>query len=266
MSEITGQAPQQSQQWFEDRAAKITSSGIYSLMGVKTLKPNDKLPTLAKSYIFQKYAELTTGLVPQIKSWTLEWGKENEPLAKTKMEQMNGVDMWECEYIQHKERYYYGGSPDGVLPIENDKKCVEIKCPASTAEQYKNIWAASDAKTMRRDYPELYWQLQSNMYLLSEVYKYDITDAIFVSYDKRIRIGNASYFQSFIKRNDEDIELMLQQIDKAWLFYQQLGFQDDIDVIAYLHPDNVAKRKLQQSEITPEDIAAFNDAAGMIRK
>ncbi len=226
---------QQTNEWFMARIGRFTSSEIHKLMGVKSLGVNDELSDTAKTYVYEKYAEFTTGIAKEIKSWALDWGNENEPLAKLEMEQRNGCDMMDCEFILHPTYFYLGGSPDGVIVKHGINHMVEIKCPANTAEQYKNISAAKDAVTMRKKYPELYWQMQNNMMLTK------LTNGLFVSYDKRIKIGNGGYFEKVIERNDADIELILQQVAKAWEMYQNLAEADGINLYDYLMPEHKDK-------------------------
>ena len=230
-----GYTPQQTQAWFDARMAKFTSSEIWKLMGVKSLTPDAPLSETAKTWVIKKFKELTTGYADEIKASALEWGKTTEPLAKQELVNRHQVRMRESEFIQHPTMFYFGGSPDGSMDINGLKHTVEIKCPYDTAEHYKNILLSTDAATMRKEYPELYWQMQSNMYLQ------DTKIAIFVTYDHRIKVNPENiYFEAYLERNDADIALMLMQLEKAWKYYQEIGFSFNVDVAEYLTPKATA--------------------------
>jgi len=223
--------PQQTQEWYDIRMARLTSSEIHKLMGVKGLAANAPLQDTAITWLYEKLSELTTGFSKEIKAASLEWGNVTEPLAKQALVNKHQVRMWESEFIQHPDRFYYGGSPDGYITINGLKHTVEIKCPYNTAEHYKNITLSASAETMRSKYPELYWQLQSNMHLQ------DTKISIFVTYDHRIKVNPENiYHEAYLQRNDADISLMLSQLDKAWAHYQEMGKSFNIDIQQFLKP------------------------------
>jgi hypothetical protein len=60
-------------------------------------------------------------------SYWMQWGTENEPLARATYEEDNGVDVHQVGFITPLFTDVYGGSPDGL--IGNDG-LLEIKCPA----------------------------------------------------------------------------------------------------------------------------------------
>jgi hypothetical protein len=214
---------QKSQAWIDKRIGKFTSSEIHKLFGAKTTA-DTPLAVTAKTYILDKFSELTTGFAKEITGRPLEWGTMQEPYAKQELVNRHQARMWESEFIQSPEMACYGGSPDGWIEIDGVKHTVEIKCPYNTTEHYKNIWLTGDPVTWKKDYPELYWQLQSNMYLQGYI------KGLFVTYDPRIKIGNSGYYEAFIDRNEDDIALMLIQLNKAYIELQAIGFLFDINI------------------------------------
>jgi hypothetical protein len=59
-------------------------------------------------------------------SYWMQWGTENEPLARAAYEEVNGVTVQQVGFITPLFTDVYGGSPDGL--IGNDG-LIEIKCP-----------------------------------------------------------------------------------------------------------------------------------------
>lgn len=244
-----GWTGQQTNEWFAMRRGRFTSSEIHRLMGERSLGKDD-LSDTAKTYVFEKYGELTTGLSKELKAAALDWGNDNEPLAKDEFEKRHGEVLSDCTFYTDTVLFYFGGSPDGVAIEDGKHSIIEIKCPYAIGEQFKNIAYSKDAKTMRSKYPELYWQMQSNMYLTG------LKRGYFISYDPRVKMGNGMYHEMVLERNDEDIAIMLTQIRKAWLMLESIAKDDGIDLIAYLHPDAVRQRE----ENTKRDNSNLSDA------
>jgi putative phage-type endonuclease len=225
--------PQRSQQWFNQRKGIITSSNVWTLMGDKSLPEKAQLGDTAKTYLYENLGELLTDKVVEVSAKPLEWGTDTEPHAKDAMEKHNGVRMMECEFIIDKERIYYGGSPDGVIKLPNGRHCVEIKCPYTTAEHLKNISYCKDVETLKSRYPKLYWQIVSNAQLTT------LTKALFVTFDPRITLNDKLQYNQFSFDIDPaDIELLNQQLRKAWVFYQSIANSVGVNLTVMLDPTN----------------------------
>lgn len=219
--------PQQTQAWFDQRIGRITSSQLWRLMGVKSLGENKPLDKTAQKYIYERIGEIATGIAVEVSGKALEWGTDCEPEAKNEMELRNGTKMKDCEYTQDSEMYYYGGSPDGYIKINGIEYCVEIKCPYSIGGQIDNIRSCENLMAL---YPEVYYQLQSNMYLLG------LQHGLFVTYDKRIKVGTGAYHQFEVPFNEFEFENVLIQLKKAWEFYKTESAKFGIDIEKYLKP------------------------------
>ena len=87
------EAEQRSEGWHNARLGMFTSSEIYKLMTKPKLK-SEVLSEGAKTYILEKVAESLTGIreeVPTTKA--MQWGIDNEPLAKRHLARLNN---WTC--------------------------------------------------------------------------------------------------------------------------------------------------------------------------
>ncbi len=252
--------PQQTRQWLDARSARITSSMCHVLVAPKSLG-SAELADTAKTYIRRQYAELTTGIIAEVKAWQMEWGKENEPIAREEFEKAIGQDIIVCDFIGHSKKFWWGGSPDGFITRHLLNSNIEIKCPATTQEHYNNIELCGTIEKFKVGYPECYWQKTSNMLLLTD-YGHPTYKSIFISFDPRIKIGDNRFFQKEFELVEADAKLLLQQLDKAWAYYKQLGKRDGVDVEFLLNPVNEEQRYLKyiDPKITQarEELAAID--------
>lgn len=230
MENYIGFTPQQTAAWFEKRIGRFTSSEIHRLMGVKSLGVGKPLDQKAQTYIYEKLGELMTGMGKEVNSKATQWGTDCEPEAKDALEAFNKCKMKECEFTIDTERHYYGGSPDGYINLNGNECVIEIKCPYSLDGQIYNIRACDNLMDM---YPELYYQLQSNMYLLGLQY------GLFITYDKRIKVGTGSYHQQHVPFNEFEFENVLIQLDKAYIFYKDAARKFGIDIDDYFNPKHL---------------------------
>jgi hypothetical protein len=69
---------QRSQEWFDMRKGKITSSEIHKIMGGKTIFD---LTDTAKTYLLEKVSESLGGFAQSAMGAALDWGTDLEPLA-----------------------------------------------------------------------------------------------------------------------------------------------------------------------------------------
>lgn len=114
--------------WELLRMGKFTSSEISPLL----VSPKDKSQNVAegaKTYIYEKAAEIVTGTVRKVETYAMEWGNEHEPTAafilKQKFPGFEYFGKQEPRFFAYTD--FSGGSPDGVSRAE--KIVGEIKCP-----------------------------------------------------------------------------------------------------------------------------------------
>jgi putative phage-type endonuclease len=115
---------QGSPEWFAARIGKVTASKLNDVMA--TLKSGGEAAT-RKNYRAQLIAERLTGT--KMESFTnaaMQWGTDNEPIARAMYEIKTGNDVAQVGIIDHSFIPMTAASPDGL--IGNDG-LIEIKCP-----------------------------------------------------------------------------------------------------------------------------------------
>ena len=233
-NEQAAMAMQGSAAWHLARLGHITSSQVYKLMGKGRAKDAEFSQTgisylleiaaernLKDSYInddmaFQDYLDRVNA-----SSKAMRYGTETEPVArKVYAAKHKELRIEECGFVRsgyHSDVQIdkYGDSPDGLCADSNTGEivgCIEIKCPMP------NTWMAyrygfKSGKTLKEVEEAYYWQCQSHC-LCNNVQWCD-----FIFFDKMQKNG----FQCIrVERNDEDIKLMVDKIQKANKFIDDL--------------------------------------------
>ena len=175
---------QRSEEWFEMRKGRITSSEIYKIMG------KDNFSETAKTYLLEKVCELYGGVTEPATGAALTWGTDLEPVAIEHYEKLTKVKVEKASFILVGK--YYGGSPDGLLL---PKGIIEVKCPFKSANHFKHGMINTPEK-FKKIAPNYYWQCVSNM-VCAEVEWCD-----FISYDPRVKED----YRMFIFRLELDPE------------------------------------------------------------
>jgi putative phage-type endonuclease len=114
---------QRSEEWFQQRLGKGTAS-----------KANDmrsKTGVKRKNYAIRLLTERRTQMpVDSFVSPAMEWGTENEPIARMAYQLKNkDSGMAEVGFLLHPTIENFGASPDGFVDKDG---LIEIKCPNST--------------------------------------------------------------------------------------------------------------------------------------
>jgi len=114
---------QRSEEWFQQRLGKGTAS-----------KANDmrsKTGVKRKNYAIRLLTERRTQMpIDTFVSPSMEWGTENEPIARMAYQLKNkDSGMAEVGFLLHPTIENFGASPDGLVDKDG---LIEIKCPNST--------------------------------------------------------------------------------------------------------------------------------------
>lgn len=130
---------QRSDDWFAERAGKITGSMMHAVMLERDLEPfksgprkgqQRPAPKALTDYAHQLAAERLTGKPrKQIKAAALQWGQDIEPAAVAAYQAETGVIVTVCSFIQHQAHDFIGASPDFLV---DDDGGGEIKSPESS--------------------------------------------------------------------------------------------------------------------------------------
>lgn len=130
---------QRSEEWFAERAGKITASRMSDVMLERDREPfksgprkgQPKPPPKALTdYAYQLAAERLTGRPrKQIKAAALQWGQDIEPAAVAAYQAETGEIVTLCGFVQHPVHAFIGASPDFLV---SDDGGGEIKSPESS--------------------------------------------------------------------------------------------------------------------------------------
>lgn len=116
---------QRSDEWFQQRAGKITASRFADAIAfnTKTGKPTAARQTYMRTLV----AEILSGRPRHsVGSQAMTWGTEAEQFAREAYELETGLVVAEAEFTVHYAHDFIGGSPDGLVGKEG---LIEIKSP-----------------------------------------------------------------------------------------------------------------------------------------
>lgn len=162
---------QRTLEWQRARLGKFTGSSVGKLM--VTARGGKGFGKTALSYLYGVAYEraLDDNIVDsddEFDQWVwrnnptsraMEWGTENEPLARQEYITNTWHPVVECGSITHPEVPCFASSPDGL--VDNDG-CLEIKCLGkSTLMAYRH--ECKDADGLKSLNPEYYWQCMAHM-------------------------------------------------------------------------------------------------------
>jgi len=180
--------------WMQKRAGSFTSSQIGKLFTApktKMAKESGELSETAKSYIFDKAAELLTGTIRNTYTTPeMQWGLDQEPYAIEMLKDTYpNIEYYGTEnpkFFSYSD--FSGGSPDAV----DKNKVFEIKCP-NPRTHIEYLLCDGDIESMNKDY---WYQLQMNMACVAKDKEMNVMDieGIFVSYcplmiEQRLRLA-----------------------------------------------------------------------------
>lgn len=198
---------QRSDLWGAERLGRFTASEIWKLM--KDGRKSGEMSETAKTYIMDKVAEELTGERPEINTWSISWGIENEPLAKKWFKKLTGFTLEDTGF--HAYGDHAGGSPDGLV---NDDAILEIKCPAVSTNHVKHLLINSP-EYFKANFPEYYYQMQACMLFTGRNRGY------FVSFDPRVD-SEFGFYLIEIPYNAGDGSEILLRIESAANYKNQI--------------------------------------------
>lgn len=110
-------------EWFAERLGKATASRMADIMA--TTKSG--YGASRANYMAELLVERLTGApLAGFTNSAMQWGVENEPLARAAYEFMTDRPVVEVGFVPHPTIVMSGASPDGLV---GDDGMVEIKCP-----------------------------------------------------------------------------------------------------------------------------------------
>lgn len=160
-------AEQGSMAWLQTRLGVITASEVSKAIA--------KVGTDTRNtYMCQLVAEVATGVVEEINSKYIDWGRLNERAARASYEFEKDCKVDNVGFIFKDDNFREGASLDGV--IESQNKVVEIKCPYNPTNYIKFL---VDDKIK----PEYMYQYQFQLRVSGA------ESADFVQFDPRMKVN-----------------------------------------------------------------------------
>jgi len=193
-------------EWHNKRLGKFTASRFNHLMSEGRGK--DKVfGDKAITYMYEKIAEMMTGVPHFIETRALEWGNDHEQEAIDRYVEETGVkvDSLGTVFCQYSKLEYVGGSPDGFIGVDG---IIEVKCPYVSANHVKTMLT----QDISNDY---YFQVQGNLMVTGREY------CVFISYDPRCPKGlQLSHF--IIDRDEEVIDIIHKRMEQCKMKLDEL--------------------------------------------
>jgi hypothetical protein len=197
-------------QWLQARLNRFTASVIYKLMG--NSRSGGLLSQTATTFVYEKAAEILTGISKPIYGDALDWGKDHEAEA-FQIFNRHFFNEWTYyggeTYVFIPYGDYSGFSPDGL----SEDAILEIKCPYNSAIHLKNF-TITDADSLKSLHPEYFYQMQLGMLAT------DLPKGYFVSYDPRMPEGKQMHIAE-IERHDLQFEID-EKLEAAWELLQTI--------------------------------------------
>ena len=183
---------QGTEEWFAQRLGKVTASRVADVVA----KTKSGYSTSRENYMVELALERIKGVREE--SYTnsaMQWGTDNEPLARAAYEALTGAFVVETGMVDHPRIQMTGASPDGLL---GDDGLLEIKCPNS----------ATHVRTLRSRKPDGKYITQMAWQMACTGRKW----CDFVSYDPRMPEG-LKLFVTRIERDDALIKSLEYEVE-----------------------------------------------------
>ena len=114
---------QGSPEWFAIRCGKVTASRVADVLA----KTKTGWGAGRANYAAELIAERLTGATaPSFTNAAMQWGADQEPVARVAYADRHSHDVAEIGFVDHPEISMSGASPDGLVGFTG---LVEIKCP-----------------------------------------------------------------------------------------------------------------------------------------
>lgn len=192
-------------EWFAQRLGKVTASRVADVIA----KTKSGYSTSRENYMVELALERLTGQRQEMyTNAAMQWGTDNEPLARAAYEAKTGEIVEEVGMVNHPVIEMAGASPDGLI---NGDGLLEIKCPNSAT----HITTLRSRKPQGKYITQMMWQMACTGRKWCD----------FVSFDPRMPAG----LQLFVTRIKRDEALINELESDVLAFLIELnGLVDDL--------------------------------------
>lgn len=202
------QAEQRSLEWFAGRLGRATASRFNDIMA----RTRSGFAASRKNYRADLVVERITGTKEDTyTNAAMQWGIDNEPVARLQYMLATGNDVEETGFWQHDE-LMAGASPDGFV---GEDGLLEIKCP--------NTATHLDTLTYRKLPKQYQAQVQGQMWITNRKW------CDFVTFDPRLP-ENAQLLIVRVERDDAyiaeleaEIKDFLEEVEQLVDFVKEYG-------------------------------------------
>jgi len=190
---------QRSPEWFAARLGKVTASRVADIVA----KTKTGYSTSRENYMAQLVCERMTGT--QAESYNnaaMQWGTDQEPLARAAYEAAMDVLVDETGFVIHPTISEAGASPDGLVGLFG---LIEIKCPNTST----HIDTLLSERVPAKYITQMMWQMACTNRQWCD----------FVSYDPRmpeglqIFIKRVEYHDSIVKGLESEVREFLEELE-----------------------------------------------------
>lgn len=190
MDEIVQGTPE----WHQLRLGKVSASRINDMMA----KTKSGWSTSRENYKYELAVERLTGQKTEtFTSSAMQWGTDNEPLARSAYEVKTGQFVSQVAWVNHFAVKNSGCSPDGL--VDDGRGLIEIKCGLTKT----HIKWMIDGVPPKEHINQMMWQ----MAVTGRHY------CDFVSFDPRLP-DDLQLFVVRLNRDDEYIEMLTDEVAK----------------------------------------------------
>lgn len=185
---------QNTPEWLMQRCGMVTASRVADVVGRKKPKKGEEVGEYLKArqdYLMDVVIERLTGRTTEnYVSPAMEWGIEQEPIARAAYEMEKDEQAELVGFATHPKIEWFGASPDSLV---GEDGCLEIKCPNTSTHL---------AYLLDGEVPVDYMpQMMAEMACAERKW------CDFVSFDPRLP-KNLQFFCRRFHRNDALIEVM----------------------------------------------------------
>jgi putative phage-type endonuclease len=186
---------QGSPEWLHARCGLITASRMVDVLG--RLKKGGESQKRA-DYRTELIAERLTGRATErYVSRPMQWGIDNEPLARAAYEVATGTLLNQFGFVLHPTLDYSGASPDGITA--DGKGGAEFKCPESTTHIEYILAGVAPEEYI----PQMMWEMACC----------ELEYVDFCSFDPRMP-ENLQLFTVRLWRDDDKIAQMTYEVEQ----------------------------------------------------
>lgn len=197
---MTEQIEQGTAEWHQLRLGKVTASRISDVLA--KIKSGESASR--KNYKMELVVERLTGL--KTESYTspaMQWGIDNEGLARSEYEVRNNVLIDQVPFINHQTIQNAGCSPDGLV---GDTGMVEIKCMTS----FNHVEAILNDKPPSQYIAQCQFQMACTGRLWNDLTLFDprLPDIL------QLKVFRIERDETFIKLMEDEVRQFLSEVDE----------------------------------------------------